>query len=215
MREGDRLNADEFLRRWEAMPELKHAELIDGVVFMASPVLLSHGDPHRDVVFWLSLYTEATPGCHCGLEVTWVMGDRNVPQPDAFLRVLPEHGGQSGETERGYGDGAPELIVEVTGSSKSRDLGSKLELYQSIGVREYVTVLVKPQKVIWRRLVRGRYKEMPPGEGGLLRSHRFPGLWLDPKAFWSKETPIRTAVELGLQSAEHAAFVKKLAAAHK
>jgi hypothetical protein len=33
LREGDRLTANEFLRRWEAMPGLKHAELIDRVVF--------------------------------------------------------------------------------------------------------------------------------------------------------------------------------------
>ena len=210
LREGDRMDAEEFLRRWEAMPELKHAELIDGVVFMASPVLMSHGDPHADVVYWLKLYVESTPGCHCGLEVTWKMGGQDVTQPDGFLRILPEFGGQSGETEKGYGKGAPELIVEVTGSSTSRDLGKKLELYESIGVREYVTVLVRPEKVIWRRLIRGRYREMQVASDGLLKSVAFPGLWLDPTVFWGGKRSIRTAVEAGLTSPEHAGFVKKL-----
>ena len=34
LREGDRLTREEFLRRWEAMPDLKWAELIDGIVYM-------------------------------------------------------------------------------------------------------------------------------------------------------------------------------------
>ena len=32
---GERLSVDEFLRRWEELPELKNAELIDGVVYEA------------------------------------------------------------------------------------------------------------------------------------------------------------------------------------
>ena len=38
LHDGDRLTSDEFIRRWEAMPDLKHAELIDGIVQMPSPV---------------------------------------------------------------------------------------------------------------------------------------------------------------------------------
>ena len=33
---GDHLTAEEFERRWEAMPDLKHAELIDGMVYLAA-----------------------------------------------------------------------------------------------------------------------------------------------------------------------------------
>ena len=35
---GDRLTRDEFERRYEAMPHLKKAELIEGVVYVPSPV---------------------------------------------------------------------------------------------------------------------------------------------------------------------------------
>ena len=38
LRAGQRLAVQEFLRRWEAMPEVKFAELIDGVVYMPSPL---------------------------------------------------------------------------------------------------------------------------------------------------------------------------------
>lgn len=215
LREGDRLDSAEFLRRWEAMPELKHAELIDGVVYcMPSPVSFSHGDAHNDMTAWLWLYNDATPGCKSGLETTWVMGPANVPQPDIYLRILPEYGGQSSQSGN-YGGGAPELIVEVSGSTLSRDLGAKLELYRDTGVREYITILLNPQKVIWRQLVRGRYREIAPNDDGLLCSRVFPGLWLDPDALWSKKKSIRTAVERGLRTPEHAAFVKRLNAASR
>lgn len=161
LREGDRLTALEFLHRWDAMPELKHAELIDGIVFTPSAVSKNHGKSHISLGGWLWLYADLTAGCEAAAESTWVMGPDNVPQPDASLRVLPEVGGQSHDTGD-YVGGAPELIVEVSGSSSSRDLGVKLELYRRSGVREYLTVLLKPRQVIWRQLVRGRYKEIAP-----------------------------------------------------
>ena len=43
---GDRLTSREFERRYRAMPELKKAELIEGVVYMASPLRFeSHANP--------------------------------------------------------------------------------------------------------------------------------------------------------------------------
>jgi len=210
LREGDRLTSAEFLQRWEAMPDLKLAELIDGVVFMPSPVGLSHATVVSNINAWLWLYKDATPGCQSTSDATWVMGPTDVPQPDAVLRVLPEHGGHSGEAG-GYGKGAPELIVEVSGSTLSRDLGIKLELYRKAGVREYITILLKPQRVIWRELSRGRYRDIDPSEDGLLRAHYFPGLWLDPQALWDPKQSLRPAIEQGIQTPGHAAFVRRLA----
>src|ERR1700738_4073671 len=110
LREGDRLTSAEFLRRWDAMPELKHAELIDGIVFVPSPVIFSHGDQQVNLSAWLWLYTEQTPGCRVGGHCTWIMGPKDVPQPDIALRILPEYGGQSTIAGK-YLGGAPELIV--------------------------------------------------------------------------------------------------------
>jgi Uma2 family endonuclease len=141
------------------------------------------------------------------------MGPNDVPQPDVFLRILTEYGGQS-YVERNYATGAPELIVEVSGSSLSRDLGVKLDLYRRVGVLEYLTVLLETRQVIWRQLSRGRYREIAPDDDGLLRSRVFPGLWLDPAALWSPKRSIQTALKRGIRSPEHAVFVKRLAA-HK
>lgn len=215
LHEGDRLDSAEFLQRWSSMPELKRAELIDGVVYcMPSPVTLVHGNIQRDVTFWLALYMDATPGCQSGLESTWVMGPDSVPQPDAFLRILPEHGGQSAEAGE-YGSGAPELIVEVSASTLSRDLGPKLDLYRRSGVREYISVIPPTRQVVWRQLTRGRYREIAVGPDGLYRSAVFPGLWLDPEVFGSRRKSIRTALERGLKSPEHAAFVKRLGSSRR
>ena len=212
LREGDRLDSDEFLRRWEAMPDLKHAELIGGTVFfMPSPVSAPHSDSHTEMVEWLLAYRNLTRGCHTGIDCTWKMGADDVPQPDLFLRIRPEYGGQS-RLEGSYFRGAPELIVEVTGSSLSRDLGIKLDLYRKAGVREYITVLLKPRQIIWRQIARGRYREIEPDENGLLCSRAFPGLWLDPAAVWNPAASIRAAVDDGARSAGHAAFVRKLVA---
>lgn len=211
LREGDRLNSSDFLRNWEAMPLLKHAELIDGIVYMPSPVYHPHSTVHYAMTGWLCSYSDATPGCEGGSEGTWKMGPRDVPQPDLTLSILPECGGQS-RVEGHFYAGAPELIVEVTGSSYSRDLGVKLELYRTVGVREYLTVLLHPRQVIWRHLVRGRYREIKPGEDGLLGSIVFPGLWFDAAALWNPKRSLRTAVDKGVKSPEHAAFVKRLAA---
>ncbi len=209
LREGDRLTSSQFLRRWEADPDLKHAELIGGVVFMPSPVGMPHGMLHGTMIAWLWLYKDSTPGCDCGSESTWVMSARDVPQPDAYMRILPAYGGQSDETGS-YGAGAPELVVEVSGSTSSRDLGAKLDLYRRAGVREYLTVLLKPRQIVWRALSRGRYRELSAGADGWLRSLTFPGLWLDPEALWNPGKSIRVAVEKGLATPEHAAFARKL-----
>jgi Uma2 family endonuclease len=211
LREGDRLRAREFLGRWDAMPELKHAELIDGIVFMASPVRHGHGDFHSRLDFWLGFYSDSTPGCRAGADATAILGDRDVPQPDIALRVLPEYGGQT-RTSGEYVEGPPELVVEVSGSSTSRDLGIKLDLYRRSGVREYITIILKSRQVIWRELFGGRYKEIEPSEDGLLRSRVFPGLWLDPEAVWDFDRSLRPALEKGLESPEHAEFVRELAA---
>jgi hypothetical protein len=59
---GDKLTRAEFLRRWEAHPEIKNAELIGAIVYISSPVSAEHGDMDGDVGGWLFTYRMATPG---------------------------------------------------------------------------------------------------------------------------------------------------------
>ena len=206
---GQRLKRDEFLRRWEAMPEVKHAELIGGLVYLPSPVSLDHSSHHSLVTGWLGYYAARTPGCDAGSSGTWLMLE-DAPQPDADLRILPECGGQSW-VEGLYAAGAPELAAEVSLSSASYDLGPKMELYRVAGVREFVAVLSGERSVVWYRLVDGKYVTLQPGAGGLLRSVVFPGLWLDPDALLTLNgARIFDVLDLGLRSPEHQDFVQVL-----
>ncbi len=206
---GQRLKRDEFLRRWEAMPELKRAELIGGLVYMPSPVTIDHGSHDTLVIGWLLHYAARTPGCNAGSNRTWLMLE-DAPQPDADLRILPEYGGQSW-VENSLGAGAPELSAEISLSSASYDLGPKMRLYQTAGVKEYLTVLLGESKVMWHRLVEGKYTLLPRSSDGLLRSVIFPGLWLDPEALLSQDgARLLDVLDMGLRSPEHQDFIRAL-----
>src|SRR5262245_32656941 len=165
LRAGDFLNRDEFLRRWEAMPELKRAELIRGVVYMPLPVGPIHGITETNVATWLGMYKVHTPGCAAGSNTTWLMLVGEAPQPDTCLWVLPEHGGRA-RKRRGRLEGAPEFLAEVCVSRTAYDLHQKLEVYQEAGVQEYLAVLMQEHEVRWHRLSRRRLKVVPaPVEG--------------------------------------------------
>src|SRR5262245_450770 len=134
---GDRLTVAEFERRYEAMPELKKAELIEGVVYMSSAVRFDqHGDQHFQFVGWLFVYEVNTPGTKGGDNTTLRLPvGVNEPQPDACLRISPEFGGQSRTDADGYVVGSPEFVGEISASSASYDLHDKLGAYQRNGVR--------------------------------------------------------------------------------
>src|SRR5262249_30285108 len=143
----DTLTTDEFMRRWEAHPEIKFAELIGGLVFMPSPLSVDHGESDIDVGTWLGVYKAATPGTAGGTNTTTFLLDA-VPQPDLYLRILPEFGGGSWVENR-YLHGIPELLTEVSGSSASYDLHQKLDLYEAAKVPEYLVVLVYEPEIRW------------------------------------------------------------------
>ena len=210
LKPGQKLTVKEFLRRWEAMPELKFAELIDGVVYMPSPLTRKHGitDSHSNA--WLATYAAYTPGCESGIQATWLML-ASAPQPDCYLWVLPEFGGQS-STPGKYHSGAPELAMEICLSSAVYDLGVKKNLYERAGVQEYVAVLLQEQEVRWHRLRKAAYQVRPIPAKGVIRSDVFPGLWLDVPAFLKGDMArVLGTLQLGLQSVAHAEFVSELA----
>src|SRR5689334_7319680 len=100
---SDRLMREEFERRYEAMPHLKKAELINGVVYLPSPVSQSnHSNPHFNLIGWLFVYATATPGIKGGDNGSLKLDMRNEPQPDCFLMMVPEAGGQARLDEDGY-----------------------------------------------------------------------------------------------------------------
>jgi Uma2 family endonuclease len=208
---GDHLTRDEFERRYVAMPNIKKAELIEGMVYMASPVSNDgHGVPHAKLMTWLGVYESQTPGVQASDNATIQLDWDNEPQPDALLRILPENGGQSRD-EDGYISGGPELVGEIAASSVSYDLHDKKEAYRRNGVREYIVCRTEDREVDWFILRGGRYVQLEPGDDGILRSEVFPGLWLDPKAMLQGDTRrVLDVLANGVESTEHKTFAESL-----
>lgn len=211
---GDRLSRAEFERRYTAHPDIKKAELIEGVVYVSSPISYDkHADPHFNIITWLGVYRAATPGVKGGDNATLRLDLENEPQPDALLRLEPTLGGKSVVTDDDYLEGAPELIVEIAASSASYDLHDKRRAYARNGVQEYLVIQTYEQRLDWFALHDDGYRLLQPDEQGILRSQVFPGLWLQPAAFWSGDLAALLAVlQEGLASPEHAAFVEQLSA---
>ena len=203
---GAHLSASEFLRRYEAMPEVQKAELINGIVYMASPVRVDqHGEPDSLLQTWLGTYAIATPGVKSATNSTTRLGSDDVPQPDGLLRILAEFGGQSRLDPKGYLLGAPELVAEVAASTTSLDAREKLISYRRAGAREYLLWRTEDEVVDWWLLQEDEYRPLLPDSDGVVRSHVFPGLWLDVSALLSADgARLMAKLEDGLRSPAHA-----------
>lgn len=212
---GDRLTLAEFERRYESMPELKKAELIEGVVFMPSPVRHKrHGRPNGDFVGWLSFYVALTPGTDYSVNGSIRLSGKSGLQPDAMLRLLPEVGGRSEVDDEDYIVGPPELVVEISASTASYDLHDKKESYRKHGVSEYIVWRVEDRKIDWFRLKNGKYVNLPASKEGIIESKVFPGLRLNLLAMMAgRQDAVFLELQNGLNSPEHKAFVERLIAA--
>jgi len=208
---GDRLTRAEFERRYAAMPNLRKAELIEGVAQMPSPVRVEHMEADLVVLTWLGVYVAATPGVRGAGDGSVRLDADNEVQPDALLRIDAACGGQSQIAVDGFIEGAPELVVEISGTSASYDLHAKMHIYRRAGVREYIVWRVYDRALDWFVLDEGRYVVQTPDEQGVLSSRVFPGLRLPVAAMLEgKLTDVLAAVQQGVQTPEHAKFVTTL-----
>ncbi|MEL6383317.1 MAG: Uma2 family endonuclease [Cyanobacteria bacterium J06626_18] len=180
---GDRLTRIEFERRYAAMPHLKKAELIEGIVYMPAALRFrSHGAPHGNLIIWLGNYKVFTAGTELADNSTVRLDLHNEPQSDVALFSGSECGGQIRISEDDYIEGAPELIAEVAVSSATYDLGDKKKAYRCNGVQEYIVWQMFENKLDWFVLEDDDYVLLPRDETGILRSRVFPGLWLAVEA---------------------------------
>lgn len=211
---GDRMSQAEFHRRYQAYPKHIKIELVGGTVYMPSPLRLEHSDYDLEITAALLQYRRATPGVHALHNATTILGEDSEPQPDLGLRILPEYAGRSSNSDDGYVQGAPELMIEVAYSSYSIDLHAKREDYRAAGALEYLVLCVEPGKLVWFDF-NGR-KDIAADRRGVYRSLAFPGLWIDGPALLAKDgDKVEMVLRQGLASPEHAAFVKRLEAARR
>jgi Uma2 family endonuclease len=209
---GDRLICHEFERRYQQMPHVKKAELIEGIVYMASPLRFEpHAEPHANLMGWLWTYKTATPKVRLGDNPTVHLDLDNQPQPDAVLLIDASAGGQTFIGADGYIEGAPELAVEVAASSATIDLGDKKRAYRRNGIREYLVWQVFDQRIDWFSLRNGDYVSLLPDENGVIRSQVFPGLWLQVNAMLENDMPqVLSVLQAGLNADEHQLFIRQL-----
>jgi len=206
---GDRLSRSEFERRYTAMPQVKKAELIEGVVYMASPLRIkSHGEPHGDITGWLWTYKTMTPGVTLGIEPTVRLDLENEPQPDAVL-LVPGRQATIGADD--YIEGAPELIVEIAASSAAIDLHDKKRAYRRNQVQEYIVWRTLERQLDWFVLEADDYQAQQLDDQGIVHSRIFPGLWLAVSALLAGDmTTVLTVLQQGINALEHQTFVQEI-----
>ncbi|MBD2436369.1 Uma2 family endonuclease [Nostoc sp. FACHB-110] len=209
---GDRLSRHEFEIRYAASPHIKKAELIEGVVYVASPLRFQrHAEPHGKLVIWLGNYQISTPGVKLGIEPTILLDQDNEPQPDGVLLIDSNLGGQSRLTEDDYIEGAPELVAEVAASSAAYDLHDKKKAYRRNGVQEYIVWRILENKLDWFSLNESEYLPLEPDSDGIIRSRVMPGLWLAVPALLAGDMArVLAVLQDGLNSPEHAQFLQRL-----
>jgi len=209
---GDRLTRTEFERRYAATPEKFKAELVEGIVYVASPVRAkNHGRPHAQIMTWLGVYSAATLGVDIADNSTVRLDLDNEPQPDALLRIEPQSGGKSRITEDDYIEGSPELVIEIAASSASVDMNAKLNAYRRNGVQEYLVWQVYENQIAWFCLQDAEYIRLQPDATGMIRSRVFPGLWLAVDALLRGDlATVLAELQTGLATLEHGEFVDRL-----
>jgi Uma2 family endonuclease len=211
---GDRLTRDEFERRYEAMPQVKKAELIEGEVYMPSPVRFNqHAVPHSSLIGWFFTYRAFTPCVRIADNATIRLDLENEVQPDLTMLIEPAFGGRAAISQDDYIEGSPELVAEIAASSVSIDLNKKFRVYQRNGVREYIVWRVQEQAIDWFILQQGQFQRLQPDADGIHRSLTFPGLWLDAASMLRSDlAAVLQKLHEGIQSQEHAEFVSQLQA---
>lgn len=214
---GDRLTRPEFERRYHAMPHRKKAELIEGVVYLPSPLRFkAHAEPHGHLMTWLGVYEASTTHIEMGDNATVRLDLDNEPQPDAVLIINASAGGNCRISTDGYLEGAPELVAEVAASTAAYDSYDKKAAYRRNGVQEYIVWQVLDQKLEWFSLQGGEYIPLQTDKTGVIRSQIFPGLWLAVPALLAGEmAQVLSVVQQGLDTTAHRAFVDTLALKHQ
>ncbi|MEB3283639.1 MAG: Uma2 family endonuclease [Lyngbya sp.] len=209
---GDRLSRPEFERRYTATPDRRKMELIEGVVYVASPLHFEqHAEPHSDLIGLLWTYRRGTPGIRLGIEPTIRLDLDNAPQPDGVLFFDQSRGGNCRITEDDYLEGAPEFVAEIAASSVAYDLHDKKRAYRRNGVQEYMIWKIYENELDWFALTEGEYMQLVPDETGIIRSQILPGFWLAvPALLAGNMGEVLAVLQQGLNSSEHADFVKQL-----
>lgn len=211
---GDRLSRAEFHRRYLATPRIKKAELVEGIVYVPSPLhFTGHAEPHADVIGWVQAYRANTPGIRVADNATLILDGDNEFQPDVIVCIDESLGGRSRRGRDDFLEGPPELIIEIASSSASYDLHTKRAVYERHGVQEYLVWRTRERAIDWWELVDGRYRRLVAGDHGRIASRVLPGLVLDVPAILDGDLARVLEVQQSSHGSDaHQTFVERLGA---
>ena len=182
---GDHLDREEFHRRYTLRPDIHKAELINGVVYVASPTSDMHSRPHGWMAGWVFTYRRGRRDVEMADAGTVFLTETSQLEPDVCLYRLGP-GSQVRHIMRDGGrrwlEGAPELVIEISVSSTSKDLHAKLDAYREAGVIDYIVWDVEGERILWFYLDGDHYVELQPDERGVIESRHFAGLRLNVPA---------------------------------
>lgn len=181
-REGE-ITFEEFL---DIVPDGQQADLLDGVIFMASPDSTTDNKLNVWLCTVMNGFVDATDaGTVYVSRVAYRIGPKRGPEPD--LSFLSKD--QESTRRRGYIAGPPKVAVEiVSADSLYRDYVQKRGMYEAAGVLEYWIVDPHKRKATILNLVRGRYRERKPVRS-IWKSKAVPGFWLDVRWLWDENRP--------------------------
>jgi Uma2 family endonuclease len=177
-----RARVDDDLVRYRSFRALigdgQKADLIDGVIYMASPDTRLSNELNSFVFRLIADYIEAQQidGFAFFSRFACRISDLRAPEPDAGY-VVPERAHLVHDNEM---EGGPDIAVEVVSrDSRSRDYGEKRELYEAAGVSEYWIIDPLQRRVQFLGLRDGRYELLPLENNSIFRSNVIPGFWLN------------------------------------
>jgi Uma2 family endonuclease len=169
--------------------DYEKADLIDGVIYMASPENTGSADIFGWLYSLLFDYTEIRDlGKIFGSRVACKLSEFNAPEPDMLF--VPKR--DKKKILRGRIDGSPALAVEIVSpESQARDYDLKWELYQKYGVREYWIIDEVQRKATFLRLGEdGKFTEIKPRRK-IFRSKVLKGFWLHLDWLWPDTRPLK------------------------
>jgi Uma2 family endonuclease len=174
------------------VPDGQKGDLIDGVIYVASPDNTDAGKLYTWLNTLIATFVdERDLGQVLSQRIAFRISDTYAPEPDiAFVRSNRLH-----LVQRRQVNGPPDLAVEIVSpDSIDRDFILKRQVYQTAGVPEYWIVDEMEEQVYLLRLDReGHYHDVRPRKGRLA-SRVLPGFWIEPAWLWSDPRPKLRAV---------------------
>jgi Uma2 family endonuclease len=171
------------------IPDGQKADLIDGVIYVASPDSRRANELSGLLLSLMQMYDSAKKlgGKVYVARFAFQLSEIDAPEPDvAYVTRKRLH-----LVEEGRMDGGPDVAVEiVTRDSVERDYIKKRRKYQEAGVREYWIIDAVKRKTLFLRLGSdGTYRAVRLESKRIFRSRVIPGFWLDVEWLTAARVP--------------------------